>query len=86
MRTLAPLTLEVERNRNAATRWSFQFDVILNNWICAIALLNNSVNTATSVRASLHPGRSEAEKELTRNHLQWFIAAMKGFPPNEPSK
>ena len=25
-------------------------------------------------------GRSEAEKELTRNHLQWFIAAMKGFP------
>jgi len=27
------------------------------------------------------PGRSEAEKELTRNHLQWFIAAMKGFPP-----
>src|SRR5258707_5331357 len=26
-------------------------------------------------------GRSEAEKELTRNHFQWFIAAMKGFPP-----
>jgi len=26
-------------------------------------------------------GGSEAEKELTRNHLQWFIAAMKGFPP-----
>ena len=24
--------------------------------------------------------RSEAEKELTRNRLQWFIAARKGFP------
>src|ERR1700730_2598494 len=32
-----------------------------------------------SIRLQLR--RSEAEKELTRNHLQWFIAAMKGFPP-----
>src|SRR5262249_23940933 len=25
-------------------------------------------------------GRGKAEEELTRNYLQWFIVAMKGFP------
>jgi len=31
-------------------------------------------------------GTSEAEKELTRNHLQWFYCSHERVSPNEPSK